>query len=250
MIYIDGDSCMYGSGIYQRLYGYNKFYTGREACERFRDGSTQEANTDMNNQRLKKKKIALKDVTYIETHNVIAQLKNKGIDLKSGAAGGSSNQAIASRIVDAVLRYNAKTVIFCPTNFQRMLYPKPGPQSLTMGHANFNLEYKNYIKKWTRVFSFEQTMYLDTNALLGMITFCKDNNVELLGVKTLLWNYTTHDKNCEQIKRIIDQVNELCVFDLGSDLDDDEKRIYTACGHPNLGQHTKLAEDICTHLKI
>lgn len=251
MIYMDGDSCMWGSGIGQELYGYKRYYTGRETFERFRDFLIQQANIDQNKQRLKDKKLGYKDSKYIEAHNVTAQLINKGIELKSRAAGGSSNQAIASRIVDAVLRYNAKTVIFCPTNFQRIVYPKVGPQSLTMGHASFSKEYKEYIKKWTDVFSFEQTMYLETNALLGLISFCKDNNIELLGVKTIIWSHSTKKKNnCEQIQRIVDQINEFCVFDMGSDLDDDEKRLYTECGHPNLECHTKLAEDICTHLKI
>lgn len=250
MIYTDGDSCMYGSGIGQEIYGYTEYYTGREALQRFRDGSFQQVNTDMHKQRLKHTKIANNDSLYIEKNNVSAQLKDKGIDIKTGSYGGSSNQAVASRIVNAVIEDNIKTVIFCPTSLMRIIYPKDRSQSLTFGSASFSNEYRLYIKKWTKVFSTNQTKYLDTNALLGLISFCKDNNVELLGVKTLVWQSSILNVNhSKEIQRIIDQVNELCVFDMGSDLDDNEKRIYTACGHPNLECHTKLAEDICTHLK-
>jgi hypothetical protein len=251
MIYIDGDSCIYGSGIEQHVYGFTKFYTGRENKERFMNGKIQKANVKMNDIRKKSRKITDDHVEFIEANNVAAQLRKRGVESYTRAAGGSSNQAICMRIIEAVIQDNIKTVIFCPTNFQRILYPKLNSQSLTFGSGEFNKEYETYLKNWIRHFSSSQTMYLEANALLGLINFCKDNNVELLGTKTANYvhGYTTTTLMSPQIQKIVDQINELCIFDLGSDFDDDEKRIFTECGHPNLGQHIKLAEDICTHLK-
>ncbi len=186
----------------------------------------------------------------IRENNVVSQLRKKGVELYSGAAGGSSNQAISMRIVEAVIENDIKTVIFCPTNLNRILYPKTGSQSLTYGHVEFSGEYRSYLRNWFAHFNDTQTMCLELNALLGMINFCKDNNVELLGTKTATWMHATSRTDRQPVQKIIDQVNELCVFDIGSDLDDNEKRIFTECGHPNLECHTRLAEDICTHLKI
>ena len=250
MIYIDGDSCMYGSGIEQDIYGFTQFYTGHETKERFMNGEIGRANLKMNNIRKKSTKLMDLHKEVIEENNVVSQLRKKGVELYSRAAGGSSNQAISMRIVEAVIEHDIKTVIFCPTNLNRILYPKTGSQSLTYGHVDVSGAYRSYLRNWFSHFNDTQTMCLELNALLGMINFCKDNNVELLGTKTANWMQATNRTNRQPIQKIIDQVNELCVFDLGSDLEDNEKRIFTECGHPNLECHTRLAEDICTHLKI
>tara|TARA_B100001057_G_scaffold59420_1_gene52669 strand:+ start:334 stop:1107 length:774 start_codon:yes stop_codon:yes gene_type:complete len=257
MIYIDGDSCLHGAGIAQELFGYTEYYTGVEIKERIRKQDVRNVNNRMIKMKEQNKNLATSDSKFIENNNVSAQLIKKGINVKTKARGGSSNQAIASRIIDAIISDSTKTVIFCPTNCTRLIYPRKNSQSLTFGNADISKEYKNYIKKWLKVFSVEQTRYLELNALLGLMSFCKDNNIELLGVKTLIWQLQVNDVKKQStdtlftpIFRIIDQVNELCIFDMGSDFLDNEKKLYTACGHPNLQAHTKLAEDICTHLKI
>ena len=227
MIYIDGDSCMYGAGIGQELYGYKQYYTGREIFRSLKNKNVQKVNVDMNKKRAESSEIADEDRSFIKNNNVSAHLIKKGFNVTTKASGGSSNQAIASRIVDAIIRDNHKTIIFCPTNLQRVIYPRPNAQSLTVTNVPFSKEYENYMRKWVDVFSIEQTTYLETNALLGLISFCKDNNVELLGVKTLIWQLVVQDKKWQskEINRIIDQVSELCIFDMGSNFHDNKKRI-------------------------
>ena len=228
MIYIDGDSCMAGDGIGQELYGFTEYYTGVEIKERIRKQDVQRVVTHMNMIFDKNKGIKKSTISMRKNKNVGAQLIEKGISAKTRASGGSSNQAIASRIIDAIISDNTKTVIFCPTNCSRLIYPRKHSQSLTFGNADSSQEYKTYIRQWLKVFSIEQTMYLELNALLGLMSFCKDNNIELLGVNTLLWQLQVNSikhHSTKEVCRIIDRINELCIFDMVSDFLDNEKKL-------------------------
>lgn len=250
MIYIDGDSCMAGSGIHQEMYGFKRYYTGKELIPRLKNGKTLEFNKKMHKRRDKDPSLAYKIAKAEQLDNVSSQLIKKQINLTSRASGGSSNQAICSRIIDAVINNNAKTVFFSPTTLSRMVYPRPGSQSLTFGQLNdYNPAYTKFLQSWIEIIGVNQTQYLEVNALYGLINFCKDNNIELVGISTPLWKHQLERQYPQEIRRTLDKINEICILNMGSSLDDNTERLYTECGHPNLECHTRLAEDICTHLK-